>query len=692
MESFDRFVETTASSTSSWNLTRTVPGLSFVTDSSPTFVGPDLSGVDDLAGKAVAIVSAPAAAGKSTIARQLAVLRQGLLLDLAQYNVGNHFLPGALYEAFGDGVGEVLRAISEGRLLLILDALDETQLRSGESNFEAFIEDLAAFAQGAKGEQTSIVALARGETAELVSLMFEDANVALGRVGIMFWTRQQSEEFIDLFLDTRGERHRLQRDLFEGARDALWSVVTEVASSSEDEQPAALDSFLGYPPVVLALAEYLDVDNFFQLRKDLDQLGSAAEGRSGAWGLVATIVEAILDRERGKVVDRVKDRLEPLLDDDPWSDWGSLYTHLEQCVRVYDWVLKRPTSHAQLPSLPVKLREEYLSSVDMTVPQHPFVGGGRDFASVVFRDYATALVLAKGASNEQAAARADMQSRNQLATPLLGRFLLDFVGEGHLSGEDLGLVYESLLAQAPTPASVSFTMEESGDDAVATATVELSGTAESVISFLVATDDSPAAFYRRLRSAFLDVSLPIVLGVSGGDFFLGPDVELSTSLLEVQASAVHVVRDKETAVVLEASEYSEGGGPPELKLHGEGLFGVRWSPIGYPWGEHVLEDRHTDPADENTLEAFKHLSHILRYFVRHGRGELKSGRQLIDNVAVGRTAERKAVFDRLLGAGVIVPGATEYKVDVDAMAREGINYSDLRTRTLTPEIKKFLSG
>lgn len=106
------------------------------------FVPPDLRVVDgDAAALAaeVIFVEASAAVGKTTMAKALSAGTGAPLLDLAEVPVSTQSLLGLLQSDFS-GAGSPIEGFHRGEIPVIVDALDEGRLLSGEQGFELFLE------------------------------------------------------------------------------------------------------------------------------------------------------------------------------------------------------------------------------------------------------------------------------------------------------------------------------------------------------------------------------------------------------------------------------------------------------------------------------------------------------------------------------------------------------------------------
>lgn len=151
-------------------------GIQYATRSE-AFVPPPIETDDDLGSAQVVLVVAPAAVGKTTIANEIAAVSGAPIWNLAATQVGSNSFVGGLAQCFGaNELMPLFANLGAGRGLVVLDALDETHLRSGYQNLEAFIQDIAQVVR--ESPSPSVVILARVETAVVAQLMLELAGCA----------------------------------------------------------------------------------------------------------------------------------------------------------------------------------------------------------------------------------------------------------------------------------------------------------------------------------------------------------------------------------------------------------------------------------------------------------------------------------------------------------------------------------
>lgn len=218
------------------------------------------------------LVTAPAASGKSTCAREIAVRANALLLDLSGMRVADGSFSGLLDEALGDDNSFQFRKhLQAGTHSIVVDALDETQLASGEESFLLFVQGLCRFLRTFGEDYENVVLLGRIDASAWVKLAFEESGVSLREHHLDFFDEEEGLLFIDRKLDGfyegRGIQpvHRQHRAVFEEVREGLLQKMGHVLG--EDGYARAWKTepgkrFLGYAPVLEAFATYLAVDDF----------------------------------------------------------------------------------------------------------------------------------------------------------------------------------------------------------------------------------------------------------------------------------------------------------------------------------------------------------------------------------------------------------------------------------------------
>jgi hypothetical protein len=705
MTTLQEVVETLPSFRNPPNLVGEYPRVRHPDAEDPLFVAPSLILQQPEGHPSVVLISAPAAIGKTMLAGELARLIDGPLWDLAQFRVGSNFIEGTLLKSYGAvEAGRVLTQLANGDACIVLDALDEAGVRAGTSGFDEFMHDLCA-ATSAPRPRPAFVVLARADTADLIAMYLEEEPVPYARYSIDFFDKNAAKEVIRRRLDKahaeQSAPHRDHAAAFEAAMTQLLDLVVAALSPRTNDPWAEehIRSFVGYPPVLAAIATFLDVPNFGALQSELrEERFLRWSGDSAAWRMLNEIIEGLLRREQGKLVSNVRPRMEPGAQSHGWDAWESLYQPPEQRSRLLHWVLGEPLQHALPSDLSGPLRDPYEDAVTAMLPEHPFRGEQERFANVVFREYLFAYGLVEGDAITRSKLRDRLHSDGYLPTPLLARFLLNATeadGESLVEAQDFGILYDSLTSEARQEGEVSVFVWNDAADEDAHALIIVGDRSE--VAFLVTDVEHGISIGRSLSQSVIDVASDLRLEHRNAR--LGPNVQIECSTFRLRAMELQVLAEVDGDVLIMAESYDDGGSPPrlrvhELRVHGKGLR-VYWQNVRYPWVNYKIDEVAEEVSDASLASALVDLSRILRLFSRrYYLGEIGAHRTAVDRMGVGGTAQARDLLDYMLQSGLLIEDAARksYFVDPKAMSRFGINWNDVRARQLSPAIKDYLTA
>lgn len=700
------------------------PGFSYVAAPDEAFIMPGLQRVaDDSAAPSVILIEARAAVGKSMLARHLAWQAGAPLWDLSQVYVGSGTLWGSLARAFGpQQLNRVIGQMLVGEFVLIIDALDEAEMHAGGAAFDAFLIELRDMFATPRRSPSAVI-LGRAETIEYVDL-FLGGQVPSRRYRIMDFERERACAFVDRRLDyglvtgpgfTPGA-NRKREPVYIEARDRLFDFLADRLLSAAHGPPAAgglsgpgeqaahvgewtarTRSFLGYAPVLEAIAEYLASysASYQALIADLGAMErDPYNSGSAQWTMLRTIVRQLLAREQRKVVDQLR----KMIPDSGDIEWTRVYTPQEQCAHI----LGRLTGRQELlhagPDMPGEAKARYRDLLRNAIPNHPFLCSS-GYANVVFRDYVHAWGLMVASEAAREAVRVELHADEYLPAPLLGPFVItggDEKGPAVISGQDLGFVYESLLTQGD---SRLFLYAEPGEDATVLVGNDI---AADIAAFRVSRPDEGVRFWRRLARADVRGELTVQLGLPARrGFSLGPDVTLDVGIIEVPGNAVRVkaTRRDGDVVVNASAGYVGGMNQLELSKYGDGELAVWWESPRYPWVEFAkapLPAGGGTVSDERLHDAYLNLTRIARAFSFHSYHTIRGHLFLNDNT-IGRQARNnpqlRSLFDWLVDQGIIVPQPHDaYFMSAGSFRALGISAFDILSRRETPEIRRFVEG
>lgn len=691
---------------SSFPLDTSSPHFRYELDENERFVAPTFRVErEPIKGKtpSVVLISASAAVGKSTVACALAHKLEAPLWDLSQFTLGDGTFTGIPRKHFGSSkFNEVEARLRSGSFLYILDALDEARARTSQG-FDSFLQELCK-ETASELSKASLVLLGRTEACLWTSLFLEENDVTFAHYSIDFFSRSQSEAFIDRYLDRvavdRGHQsfHRTQRVSFLGARDSLFSTVFELlgdnAGGTESWNEAPVREFVGYSPVLEVLADFLNDTNYHRLTQQMSDMGTSlySTDTNVTWKFLRTVVTNLLEREQRKQLDAFRSTVEVAAAAANWNAWDSVYGFDEQCERILcnSFSMNAPV----LPqNLPLSIQQPYEDSINMA--DHPFVKDERHFANVVFRDYLFSWALKNGSTAVKKTLKTYLAGDDYRPSPLLAHFYL-VAGEGDETGSaepgHLGYVYESLLSKELVSQQISFTMEaDRGGDFYATFGFGTPSVPD--ISFPVIGSGEGLVFSRFLRNA--DITSPeISFGWRDVHFDLGPAVRVDCGVLRTSVSEIRVLTDSDDGgdVILESKKYERETGTPlnRVLVKGPGDLLVNWPDLAHPWAPYKFVPATRGIVDARFIEAVQRFASILAPFRRRGFDELTRSKSLIDNRPVGRTPMGGAMMEYLLETGILAVEGKVYRLERDRLSELKITWQTLMRREVSDELRVFL--
>ena len=281
----------------------------FIAEPPKPFVAPrlDIPGKDpSVIQKEIIFIEASAAVGKSTLARQVSATLKAPILDLAKVPVSTGSLHTLLTDLEAADKSDPVAAFHEGKIPVIVDALDEGRLLSNETGIESFLVTTAELLLSDRSvtSRPKLVFLARFESIELarqwIELTAPGITRATAKVG--FFDKEGAWQLIQAYAATAAkpgsqyQQHpEAARDLIATYFDALENALGLAAGELwQNEQGRVLG---GYAPVLAAVGSILaEVDDVITVANNL----KSHDGRE-AWGLIEAVLYEILTREQAKL-------------------------------------------------------------------------------------------------------------------------------------------------------------------------------------------------------------------------------------------------------------------------------------------------------------------------------------------------------------------------------------------------------
>ena len=614
----------------------------------PGFIRPSLQlkiGNPDTA--RIIILAAPGAVGKSAYARELCQSQGRVLVDLAQTEpLGGNFFVGGLFKAFG---ASAVSAIQEGHFSLVVDSLDEAQLRTTSDAFIAGLTDLAKLVS--ESNAAPAVLLARTIAAEEAFLQLDAAGFDVAMLEIAFFDDAQAENYMEAKLPVVASRNSKIYSAFEAHGPAFLSLARNVRLSIAKASGSDSARFSGYAPVLDAVCEFV-LDE-----EQLNPVGRAADA-SGMddIALLRVISRTILEREQKKLTEQLRRKLGIDVSEEMLH---RLYTPDDQLAYLSSLLFDTP--RPQISALSTNVEQAYRDMVDSFLPQHPFTTDTGAPANVVFAAFVAAWALQQptfGASVRQVMAR----SQTFLTGLFFEMYLVDEPGTALGSTrsvplDDIGLLYSSLSARLLSGQKAYLEMIQSDDDgpiSVSFAIVDPSS-ADNYTRWDEIEADGGGVVQIRSTAQMLSIDAPIALSIGDGtSAHITDSSEISVRSLHVHAEKLRVGQPFEGNagdVVLVAEGASVGTVTAIEVAKGYSLF-VSW--IGadvYPWHSYAFDRAESD--DDTLLFMRRRLRKILTAFRSHSKGSMRRFAGKMEHSRMVKDDRGRRLLDALLRDGVL---------------------------------------
>jgi len=643
---------------------------------------------------AILLVSAVGASGKTTTARALSFDTQLPILDLARHKpVGDNTLTGILTTAYPiAAIGAVLEGLSTGTHGVIIDAIDEGRSKTTEQGFEAFLDDLVVRSQGAA--RPSIVIFGRGQVLYTTWIYLALKNVDVGLVQIEPFTLDQAREYIDAHVQQPSSG---QQQNYCDARDAILNKLGAAFASAATDN--AFLSFIGYPPVLDAIATLLDQERDYHRLQQA--LSSGTEGQLEI-NLLIRIADYLLQRDHDEkaLPNFIEGIAEDAGADEHENLRQSLYDHEEQCARVLARALGRP--------FPVQvvtdraLNERYEAAVATWCLDHPFLDETR-LRNAVFAALAVARCTLSSRAEYRELAR-EYAAANRPTYHLL--YILDaLAADRAIDAESFNMLIQSCSEFLALNADIVIDLEgESWEEAGGA-----QGTAELTLSIELTEKEQEHEFSfngrvgteRITLGPYLvntNVTLPGAVDLSGtvveaiGSCAISArEMHIETSDLLLRASPR--TKEQENAGLVINVERCNGHAAAVSIRAGELTIQCVEHALSYPLAKFVHKVTIPFAADPLLREKYRRLRRILQEFRSHKKGRLAKYRAKIEHERVLRNETGQKVLDALLNGGVLTRDTKFYYVDPEQCdAALGIGWHDLRQQKSSPKLENFLKS
>ena len=660
-----------------------------VPDEVAGFVEPTLTLMEGDASTAkILIVSAPGAVGKSSFARHLSRAVKFAAIDLSQASpLGGNFFKGGVANAFG---WNALSDAANGELGLIVDALDEAQLRATPQAYAAGLVDLASIAATEKALPT--VLFGRTLAAEEAWLQLSEAGYDACLFQIDFFDEARAKIYISNKLPILAQRSASVKAAFENHPDAFRHLALEIRRRLTSLDAGAEARFAGYAPVLDAICAFTLESDALNPQARLADLEADSQIK-----LIRSVSEAILVREQGKLhAQLIESR-----PDAPRAEIATLYNAEEQLRRVASQLFGVAAPEPPAISDPA-LRDSYSEMIAQFMPQHPFLDGkSTGPANLVFAGYVMVWALTKGGMAELA--RKALRSRSTFISGVLFDLYVQWLDDSAdkvLPLSDIGPLYEALKSQIATGQRASL---EIAEDEGATSLVvnfeiidrlDQDGGGRTYGPFS-STPDSALELQTPVTNVSIEAPIWVVLG-DGTVQQIGAPSEITVKELTISAKQVLVYpssteQESERQTVYLSAEEADTQAVQTVVVK-DVNFGVSWPGAKHhPWIAYATEPRAAPNPDIAFMR--RRLRRVLTAFRSHSKGKLVRLAAKIDHLRMTKDARGARLVDQLVADHILTTfdAGKFYVLDPDRMGDVlGVDYQSLQQQHFTVRSDAYL--
>jgi hypothetical protein len=349
-------------------------GRLFIADSPTPFVAPrlDIPGKDpSVLQKEIIFIEASAAVGKSTLARQVSATLKSPFLDMAKVPVSSGSLDTLLTDLEAADKSDPVAAFHEGKIPLIIDALDEGRLLSNDAGIERFVVTTAELLLSNRSvtSRPKLVFLARFESIDLARHWIEvtGPGITHATAKVAFFDKEGAWQLIQAYAAKGAKPGSRYQQQPEPARDLIATFFAAIETAiglpaGELWQNEQGKVFAGYAPVLAAVGSILaEIDDFITVANNL----KSHSGRE-AWGLIEAVLYEILSREQHKLLKLLSAQCKSALPDE-------VYDAEEQMALLAQYVESKPLEGTGRVALPHPDMDKYNDMVRTYLPHHPFI-------------------------------------------------------------------------------------------------------------------------------------------------------------------------------------------------------------------------------------------------------------------------------------------------------------------------------
>ncbi|WGD29866.1 hypothetical protein AncyloWKF20_19265 [Ancylobacter sp. WKF20] len=636
----------------------------------------------------ILIIAAPGAVGKSTYARSIGARANAVLVDLAQTEpLGGNFFVGGIANAFGY---EALADVANGRIALVVDALDEAQLRSGSEGFSAGLLDLCKIVQNSSALPATL--LGRAAAAEEAWLILSEAGLDPCLLQIDYFDEEQSKQVIRRRLPVIADTRDAMRTAFGKHEEKFVELALATREKLTSTPSGNEQRFAGYAPVLDAICTYALGEGDLNPSTRLSNL--AAES---AINLIVQIATSILEREQTKLTSQIEPPPAGI-------DLSSLYTPDEQLRRIAA-ILLGSDAPAGLSISDAAFRQVYEGMVAEFTPQHPFLDPRGGPSNAAFAAYLLVWAITTGSAKPDA--RRMLASNPTFGSGLFFEMYMSWLGrsaENLLALEDVGSLYGSFASQAAQGERPTLDVSAEPGDATADVEFEMTPPADSSVDVgrsygpYTSAIDGILEFKGPVGGLRIMAPVSVIIG-DGRTASITSPVEIDVEGFEIDARELRVFKSTVGddvglgRVTLEALDASVGR-VERIFLHGAQLQATFPGARAHPWADYAVNKQVAPNPRIASLR--RRARKVLTSFRSHSKGAMVRLAAKIEHARMMKEGQDgPQLLQRLRDDGILTTfdAGKFYVLHPDKLAQHfNMDYQALHLQRWTDEADAYLSS
>lgn len=647
----------------------------------------------------VLMIAAPGATGKTVLSKHLCRSFDFLRLDLGLFRpVGANSLLGVFVDNFAD-MRDMLNMtvnLQQGKTTMVIDGLDEASIKTTEEAFEGFLDDIVKLAKGGKG--LSFILLGRTKVVEDTCIYLEDAGVKVILTQIEPFTIQKARNFIDKQQESDG--YLKQRQQYEQVRNYIIDSIQGFFRNESDIKLQLYERFIGYAPVLLAISRLINENgNYYELYTSLQ----TSKVRNVE--LVVNIVERIMERERVKIQELVKNELMHNRPEEFQQEHlPKMYTIQEQCVRLLAFV-QRTASLYNISDDDV-FNSQYNEKVNEWMKDHPLLDKAKkDFQNTVFESYVIAYLMDwAGKENDVLPYMKRSRGASYMLFDIFRQInksnIIDYRFVSYLYSSFIALDRANSIGGNQRTGEIQITQKDNtiGQDSVMCFVNFCYGDGDDIVYETEIPQNRRFVLPSYICNILIDA--PIKVEIVGEKAEMGGTIQINCLEMAVHARELIIANSKK-----ESSFYSdifcqsfdgtlEDGNVPKLinrSVNKHQLIIFSEDKLSFPFADYQEEYFEPFRKDPSLMDKYQKLRRLLLLFRANGRGGLARVKSKIEN-RISNVEIGQKVLEALLAAGVIYEQNSFYFINTNMMDEVlETSYADIQKCRLSDRTSCFLS-